>query len=144
MSKLTSLTAPIFTSIFSFDHNMTGYGWQLEKDAEITAGKFTPNLVDFLELGELFLSSDDLSARATARFVAADQHHLEAMLREPRRISKEWRAFRLLGISTVWIDAGYSRSVPFLQWSLNQWYLKFTPFIGQFNSTYQMLKINRY
>lgn len=144
MSRLDSLTASIFTSMYSFDYNMTLYGWQLEKDAEITFGKFTPCLVDFLETGELFLSKDALKARAVERFVWADQHHLEAMIREPKRILNDWRAFKLLAPSTVWIDAGYASSVPFLQWVLTQWYLKFAPLAGQFHNGYRMLRIDRY
>jgi len=121
----------------TIDRDMTGWKCVESIPAE---GEFEFSLTEFFRKGE---SGEEMVKRANAKCVVTSLRHLEAMLREQDKIPEELRKFVLVS-NEVWLGPDSSRSVFYLCWNDERWYLHYGRLKDDFDSYYRLVVPRKY
>ena len=127
--------------LFRFDKRKNG--WELLEDTRepwpISADKL--DLVPFLGDCKSYIGGEDVVSRARGDLKAnLGQCHSEYLLKHQNEIPEEFRKHILVFTGTIWRRRFGHRSVPYLIWNGERWYLYFRGLEDGFCSDGRLLR----
>lgn len=131
----------IFTLIAKIERDMTG--WTCLEPVEAEEGDFEPVLQEFLKDGEIYCDGEDMVKCGRNHGALTGLRHAEAMLRNQERILVEWQKYCLV-FTEVWRSPYGSRSVWYLYWHGERWYLHCHRLADDFSSDYRRVASRKY
>mgnify|MGYP001614642741 CR=1 FL=1 len=129
-----------------FARDMTQEGWTLLEDTRepwpISADKL--DLVPFLGDCKSYIGGEDVVSRARGDLKAnLGQCHSEYLLKHQNEIPEEFRKHILVFTGTIWRRRFGHRSVPYLIWNGERWYLYFRGLEDGFCSNGRLLRFRK-
>ena len=111
-----------------YKFNRAKDGWEILEDVPFTKPK-KGQVLELVKVTDNSVSTKEMLKVAKRENCLNGQGLAEYLLENPDLIPEEAKSYYLVFPSTVWQDSHGRRSVPYLHWYADQWYLTF-PWIG--------------